>query len=50
MGATADVPANGTGTMVFTARLPKGRFFLLSRTAGDNPTLLPNEYADFTVK
>jgi hypothetical protein len=50
MGATADVPANGTGTMVFTARLPKGRFLLLGRTAGDNPTLLPNEYADFTVK
>ena len=50
MGATADVPANGIGTMVFNARLPKGRYLLLSRTAGDARTLLPNEYAAFTVK
>jgi hypothetical protein len=49
MGATPDIPADGNGTMVFTARLPKGRYLLLSRASGKNPTLLPKEYADFTV-
>jgi hypothetical protein len=49
MGAAADTPAHGIGTMVFTARLPTGRYLLVSRTAGDNPSLLPKEYAVFTV-
>jgi hypothetical protein len=49
MGATPDAPAHGNGTMVFTARLPKGRYLLLSREPGDKPALLPKEYADFTV-
>jgi hypothetical protein len=49
MGATPDTPADGGGTMVFTSRLPKGRYLLLSRTPGDKPALLQKEYADFTV-
>jgi len=49
MGATPDVPANGIGTMVFNARLPKGRYLLLAREAGYGP-VLANEYAVFTVK
>jgi hypothetical protein len=48
MGATPDVPARRTGTMVFSGRLPAGRYLLLIR-AENNGELLPNEYADFTV-
>ena len=53
MGATNDIPAHGTGTMVFNIRLPKGRYILIGRSAstGDHVgSLLPNEYAEFTVK
>ena len=48
MGATPDVPARRTGTMVFSGRLPAGRYLLLSR-AENNGELLPKEYAVFTV-
>ena len=48
MGATPDVPAHRTGTMVFSGRLPAGRYLLLSRAA-NNGELLPKEYAAFTV-
>ena len=47
MGATADVPAHAKGTMVFSGRLPRGRYLLVSRTSEGK--LLPNEYAVFTV-
>jgi hypothetical protein len=53
MGATPDVAAHQDGTMVFNGRLPKGRYLLMARAAsnGDQPgSLLPNEYAEFTVK
>jgi hypothetical protein len=51
MGATPEVPARGNGTMVFNARLPKGRYLLLSTdTRDDQRTLLPNEYAEFSIK
>lgn len=48
LGATADIPPQAKGTMVFSGRLPRGRYLLISRTAGTG-TLLPNEYAVFTV-
>jgi hypothetical protein len=48
MGATPDVPAHKDGTMVFSGRLPHGRYLLVSRSANGG-SLLPNEYADFTV-
>jgi hypothetical protein len=48
MGATADVAAHRNGTMVFSGRLPAGRYLLVSRAAHDGD-LLPNEVADFTI-
>ena len=52
MGATADIAAGGTGAMVFNAALPKGRYLLLTRITGSSgdTTLLPKEYAEFTVQ
>jgi hypothetical protein len=51
MGATAEIPAHGNGTMVFNARLPKGRYLLLSTETRDGlRSLLPNEYAEFSIK
>lgn len=53
LGATPDVPAEQDGTMVFNGRLPAGRYVLFSRTSSDGddaPTLLPNEYAEFTIE
>jgi hypothetical protein len=50
LGATADVPAGSDGAMVFSDRLPKGRYLLVSRAAGDEHPLLANEYVDFTVR
>lgn len=53
MGATPDVRAHGTGTMVFSNRLPTGRYLLVSRSsshADTTATLLPGEYAEFTVR
>ncbi len=52
LGSTPDVPANQDGTMVFNGRLPEGRYVLLTRTSSDgdrDPTLLPNEFAEFTI-
>ncbi len=52
MGATTDIFAGGTGAMVFSAALPEGRYLLLTeirRSFGDT-TLLPKEYAEFTVQ
>jgi hypothetical protein len=51
MGATADIPAHKDSTMVFSGRLPDGRYLLVSRAAQDAPDtkLPPKEYADFTV-
>jgi hypothetical protein len=49
MGATADVAGHRNGTMVFSRRLPPGRYLLFSRAAGDGD-VLPNEVGDFTVK
>ncbi len=52
MGATADIPGGSSGAMVFNAALPKGRYLLLTeirRSFGD-ATLLPKEYAEFTVQ
>ena len=49
LGATADVPAHAKGTMVFSGRLPRGRYLLIARASGNGP-LLPNEYAVFTVR
>jgi len=48
IGATADVAGHRDGTMVFSGRLPAGRYLLLSRAA-DAGDLLPNEVADFTI-
>jgi hypothetical protein len=51
MGATPEIPAHGNGTMVFNARLPKGRYLLLSTETRDGlRSLLPNEYAEFRIK
>ena len=36
--------------MVFTARLPKGRYLLLSSSTGDDGFVLPKAYAEFTVE
>ncbi len=51
MGATADIPAHKDGTMVFSGRLPKGRYLLVSRSAeGARDQPLPaKEYTDFTI-
>ena len=52
MGATTDIAAGGTGAMVFNAALPEGRYLLLTqitKSFGDT-TLLPKEYAEFTVQ
>lgn len=50
MGATPEIPAKAIGTMVFNKALPKGRYLLLStRTQGEHRTVLPEEYAEFTV-
>jgi hypothetical protein len=48
IGATADIPASGTGTMVFNASLPAGRYLLVARDA-DVGSLRPGEDAVFTV-
>ena len=48
MGATADVAGHRNGTMVYSGRLPAGRYLLVSRAAHDGD-LQPNELADFTV-
>jgi len=51
MGATPDIAANGTGTMVFSGRLPKGRYLLAARPGdGVDSTPNPKEYAVFTVR
>ncbi len=52
MGATTDIPAGSTGAMVFNAELPKGRYLLLTRitSSSGEMTLLPKEYAEFTVQ
>jgi hypothetical protein len=48
IGATADVAAHRNGTMVFSGRLPAGRYLLVSRAAHDGD-VLPNEVAEFTI-
>ena len=35
MGATADIPAHGKGTMVFSGRLPTGRYLLVEPRGGE---------------
>jgi hypothetical protein len=51
MGATPEIPAHANGTMVFNARLPKGRYLLLSTETRDGQrSLLPDEYAEFIIK
>ena len=48
LGATADIPAHGSGAMVFNIALPTGRYLLLSVTP-DRRQLLTQEYAEFAV-
>jgi hypothetical protein len=50
LGATPDVAAQSVGTMVFSDRLPKGRYLLLARAGGDPHPVLDGEYVDFTVR
>jgi hypothetical protein len=49
MGATPDISANGLGTMVFSGRLPKGRYLLVTRGASEAATRPPPQVAVFTV-
>ena len=48
MGATSDIAAGASGTMVFSAALPPGRYLLQARAAKDG-TPLRHEYAEFGV-
>lgn len=50
LGATVAVPAGGVGTMVFSGRLPNGRYVLVTRADGDQGDVLPGEYTDFVVE
>ena len=53
MGTTADVDAHKDGTMVFSARLAKGRYLLVSRAGGntaESRCSSPERTAEFTVK
>jgi hypothetical protein len=49
MGATADVASHRDGTMVFSRRLAKGKYVLVTRSAGSSGQLLPDETAVFTI-
>jgi len=50
LGATPDVAAHGVGTMVFSGRLPTGRYLILARAGGDPHPVLDNEYVECTVR